>query len=98
MIILTVWVLVHHSYLRQVQHPYFLECLNLNLRDLSTNPYIWEFLHSTVSDIKGINLTPKKNNLTYAQQQAIQKLKKHPDLVIKASDKGRNIVLVTKLN
>ncbi|XP_040212985.1 uncharacterized protein LOC120943646 [Rana temporaria] len=38
------------------------------------------------------------NNLSKKQRQAIMNLQNHPDLEIKASDKGGNVVLMTKAN
>lgn len=52
--------------------------------DLSTNFHIWAFLVGVVSDIKRIQVSPYYSNLTFAQKQAISKLSKHSDLVIKA--------------
>lgn len=66
--------------------------------DLMSNSNIWAFLLSTVNDIKQLETTPKVSNLTQVQSQAILRLQNHPDLDKKASDKGGNVVLMTKLN
>lgn len=64
--------------------------------DLMINPSIWAFLMGTINDVKKMNVMPKHRNLTLAQAQAITQLENHPDLVIKPTDKGGNIVLMTK--
>lgn len=66
--------------------------------DLMANPYIWVFLMGTVNDIKRMTITFRPNNLTHSQLRAIRYLQDHPDLEIKAADKGENIVLMTKTN
>lgn len=47
---------------------------------------------------KRLDITPKESNLTFTQWQTLSKLQNHPDLIIKAADKGGNIVLMTKSN
>lgn len=63
-----------------------------------TNPNVWAFLLSTVNDKKSMIITPRHSNRTRSQLQTIQKFQNYPDLEIKASDKGGNIVLMTKAN
>lgn len=64
--------------------------------DLAMNSYVWAFLVEVVSDIKQMQITSYPSNLTSAQRTAIFKLSELPDLIIKASDKGGNVVLMTK--
>lgn len=59
--------------------------------DLSINHKAWAFLHNIVSDIKRMHITSKASNLTLVKRQTISKLQNHPDVVIKAADKGGNI-------
>lgn len=63
-----------------------------NVPDLTTNPKAWSFLHNAVSNIKCLDAIPRESKITQTQRQTILKLLNQPDLVVKAADKGRNVV------
>lgn len=63
--------------------------------DLSTCPVIWAFLQQTIKDIKQNQWRTFHPNLTLNQQTALLALQRCSDIVIKPSDKGGNIVIMT---
>ncbi|PIO35638.1 hypothetical protein AB205_0077340 [Aquarana catesbeiana] len=63
--------------------------------DLMTCPSIWTFLQATIRDLKQQHWHAISPNLNNSQTKAIKSLKKRSDIVIKQSDKGGNIVLMT---
>lgn len=61
-----------------------------------TNPQISAFLIAMVSEIGRMTQSSHMSNLTVQQQQALTSLHRRQDTVIKPSDKGGNIVLMTQ--
>ena len=63
--------------------------------DLMTCPSIWSFVQATIRDLKRQEWQKITPNLTNNQMKALKTLQKNPEIVIKQSDKGGNIVLMT---
>lgn len=60
-----------------------------------TCPAIWVFLQTTIRDLKKQHWHGFSSNLDHSQTKALKSLQKCSDVVIKQSDKGGNIVLMT---
>lgn len=72
--------------------------LKLKLRSfpvLMTCPSVWAFLYESIKSLKKQEWPVLPSNLTKKQNKAVSKLQKNPDLIIKQSDKGGNLVLMT---
>lgn len=63
--------------------------------DLFTCPAIWAFLHQSITDFKKETRPKIPPNLNKGQIQALKSLQKRTDLVVKPSDQGGNIVIMT---
>lgn len=63
--------------------------------DLMTCPAIWAFLQHSIKDLKRNHWQDLPPNLTRNQQLALKQLQKSSDIIIKPSDKGGNIVIMT---
>lgn len=63
--------------------------------DLNTNPQIAAFLLATIREIKNMPSILLPSNLSKQQLNALKNLQAREDTIIKASDKGGNIVLQT---
>lgn len=61
----------------------------------SANQGIATFLKLTTQEVKDMNANTKSDNLTTKEKQALEQLSNNPDLVIKPSAKGGNIVLMS---
>ncbi|XP_040196440.1 uncharacterized protein LOC120929221 [Rana temporaria] len=66
--------------------------------NLQTSPAVWAFLKQTRKQIENL-VIPKisDNNLSKKQQQALTELTSNSELVIKPSDKGGNVVVMTRI-
>lgn len=65
---------------------------------LQTNPNIWAFLTQVSQDINRSKIIKSPNaNVNPTQIAALKNLSKNPDLIIKPSDKGGNVVLMSAL-
>lgn len=67
-----------------------------NFPDLTTSPQAWAFLSSIIGDIKRLEISPRRSNLTKIQLQTISKIQNHPDIVVTGADKEGNIVLMNR--
>lgn len=65
---------------------------------LHTNSNIWAFLAQTTKKVEKATLPRSTHaNLTYAQRVALDNLSNQSEMVIKPSDKGRNVVIMGEL-
>lgn len=63
--------------------------------DLMMCPPVWAFFYESIQSLKKEQWSVVPSNLTQKQSRAVIKLQKNPDLIIKQSDKGGNLVLMT---
>lgn len=69
--------------------------LKLKSPNLMTCPPIWVFLHESIKSLKRQQWPELPSILNLQQKRVIKTLQRNSDLVIKESDKGANLVLMT---
>lgn len=60
-----------------------------------TCPAVWAFLHESIKTLKKQQWPDLSPNLTKKQTEVLNKLQKHMAVIVKPSDKGEYIVLMT---